>query len=138
MNDVTKLMIKNAHQALQHAYAPYSKYAVAACLCSEDNHLFTGVNVENSSYGLTLCAETSAICQMIAAGKHHIKSMVILNDRNTLCPPCGACRQRIYEFSSPATRIYLCHQQDVLHDMALDDLLPMAFSLKPLSGQSND
>ena len=64
--------------------------------------------------------------------------MVILNGDNALCPPCGACRQRIHEFSTPKTRIYLCDQQTVLQEMTVDDLLPMAFSLKPLSGQLND
>lgn len=131
-------MIHNASQALQYAYAPYSKFKVAACLCSEDNTFYTGVNVENSSYGLTTCAETSAICQMIAAGKHQIVSMVILNGDNTLCPPCGACRQRIHEFSSAKTRIYLCNQHVVLQETTIDQLLPMAFSLKPLPGQTND
>ena len=138
MNETIKLMIYNASQALQHAYAPYSKYSVGACLCSEDNTLYTGVNVENSSYGLTICAETSAICQMITAGKHQIKSMVILNGDNALCPPCGACRQRIHEFSTPKTRIYLCNQQNILKTVTVGELLPMAFSLKPLSGHNND
>ena len=136
MNEITQLMINHASNALVHAYAPYSNYAVSACLCSEDDTLFTGVNVENSSYGLTLCAEASAICQMISAGKHHIKSMVILNANNTLCPPCGACRQRIHEFASPKTQIYLCNDHIVLQEMTLDDLLPMAFSLNPLSGKN--
>ena len=136
MKDITHLMINKAVHALQHAYAPYSKYTVAACLCSEDGSLFTGVNVENCSYGLTICAETSAICQMIAAGQHQIKSMVILSGDNALCPPCGACRQRIHEFSTLETRIYLCNQSVMLKTMTPDDLLPMAFSLK--SGHTND
>jgi len=135
MNNTIKSMIDNASQALKHAYAPYSNYTVGACLCCEDGTLFTGVNVENSSYGLTLCAEASAICQMVAAGKRQIKSMVILNGENALCPPCGACRQRIQEFSTPETPIYLCNQEAVLQEMSLDELLPMAFSLKPLSGK---
>ena len=131
-------MIKKASLALQHAYAPYSNYTVGVCLCSEDDELFTGVNVENSSYGLTICAETSAICQMITAGKHKINSMVILAGDNAICPPCGACRQRIYEFSTPTTQIHLCNQQTIFKSMLLDDLLPMAFSLKPLTGQTYD
>ena len=138
MNDNTQLMINKATQALQHAYAPYSKYTVAACICSEDDVLYTGVNVENSSYGLTICAETSAICQMISAGKLRMKSIVILAGDNALCPPCGACRQRIHEFSTIETRIYLCNQQNILKTVTVGELLPMAFSLKPLSGHNND
>ncbi len=129
MNEVTKLMINNARSALQNAYAPYSKYTVASCLCTKDNTLFTGVNVENSSYGLTVCAETSAICQMVAAGHHRIKSMVILAGDNALCPPCGACRQRIHEFSLEETRLYLCNKTVVLKTVSINELLPMAFSL---------
>ena len=138
MNETIKVMIDKASQALQHAYAPYSKYSVSACLCSEDNTIFTGVNVENSSYGLTICAESSAICQMISAGNHQIKCMVIMNGENTLCPPCGACRQRIHEFHTPETRIYLCNKHTVLQELTLDDLLPLAFNLQPLSGKTND
>lgn len=135
MNELTRLMINHASKALQNAYAPYSKYTVGACLCSEDNSLFTGVNVENSSYGLTICAETSAICQMVAAGQRKIKSMVILAGDNALCAPCGACRQRIYEFSTPETKIYLCNQQTILQSKTPDELLPMAFSLKDTPGK---
>ena len=135
MNELTKLMIKHASKALQNSYAPYSKYTVAACLCSEDNSLFTGVNVENSSYGLTICAESSAICQMVAAGQRKIKSMVILAGDNVLCTPCGACRQRIVEFSTSETQLYLCNQQTILQTKTPDELLPMAFCLKDTSGK---
>ena len=131
MTDLTPSMIKLARQALNRAYAPYSNYHVASCLCSEDESLFTGVNVENASYSLTICAESSAICQMIAAGKQKIKSLVVLNGVNTLCTPCGACRQRIVEFSTKDTIVHLCNDQAVLKSISIDELLPFAFSFKP-------
>ncbi len=124
-------MIHQAKQALVHAYAPYSNFQVASCLCSEDGNLYTGVNVENTSYGLSICAEASAICHMIAAGKRKIKSLVVLNGENTLCSPCGACRQRIMEFSTPDTLVHLCDEQAVIKTMRIDELLPEAFRLKP-------
>lgn len=130
MDEITQLMIKKASCSLQNSYAPYSHYAVAACICSEDDDLFTGVNVENSSYGLTICAETAAICQMIASGRRKIKSMVLMAGDNALCAPCGACRQCINEFSTPQIRIHLCNQQGILKTMSMDELLPMAFKLK--------
>jgi len=130
MNDIIQSMITKSHLALQHAYSPYSKYRVAACICTKTNELFTGVNIENCSYGLTICAESAAICHMIAAGKKNIKSMVVLAGDNAFCSPCGACRQRIYEFSSPDTLIHLCDQHTILKSMTIDELLPMAFSLK--------
>jgi cytidine deaminase len=113
MDETTQLMIKTA--------------TVAACIRSEDDSLFTGVNVENSSYGLTICAETSAICQMVADGKRQIKSIVLMAGDNALCAPCGACRQCINEFSTPQTLVHLCNQQTVLKTMSIDELLPMAF-----------
>jgi cytidine deaminase len=130
MDDITELMIKEANRTLQYSYAPYSNYAVAACVCSEDDRLFTGVNVENSSYGLTICAETSAICQMISAGPRKIKSIVLMAGNNMLCAPCGACRQFISEFSTSATRIHLCDKKRILETVGISELLPMAFTLK--------
>jgi len=129
MNETIKQMISHAHQALAHSYAPYSHFTVAACICSEKDVLFTGVNVENSSYGLTICAERSAISQMIVSGARQIKSIVILAGTNELCTPCGACRQCIHEFSIPETLIYLCNKETILKTMTIDALLPMAFKL---------
>lgn len=131
LNNLIERMISHASNALQHAYAPYSHYCVGACICCEDDSLHTGVNVENSSYGLTICAESSAICKMASEGKHTIKSIVILAKNNQLCAPCGACRQRIYEFSIPETQIYLCNQQTVLKTTTINELLPLAFHLNP-------
>ncbi len=97
-------------------------------------HFYHGINVENSSYGLTTCAETAAITAMATAGEQLIKSIVILAGNNLLCPPCGACRQRIHEFSLPTTRIYLCNKETVLQELTIDELLPLAFDFKPPGG----
>lgn len=131
MDNTTQHMIKMAHQALSNSYAPYSNFTVAACICTDDDHYYTGVNVENGSYGLTICAEASAICNMVSAGKRVIKSMVILAGNDLLCAPCGACRQRIHEFSSPETIIHLCNQETVFYSKTISDLLPLAFDFKP-------
>lgn len=130
MNKMIERMIKEAHQALAHAYAPYSKFKVASCICTDQDQLYTGVNVENGSYGLTLCAEASAICQMVRAGEQRIKSLVVLASTDQLCPPCGACRQRIHEFSSESTQIHLCNKDSVFRTMSLSELLPVAFDFK--------
>lgn len=131
MTNLIQRMIKEAHDKLKNAYSPYSNYQVASCLCSENNNLYSGVNVENASYGLTLCAEASAICNLISSGEKKIKSMVILNGLNTLCSPCGACRQRIIEFSDENTIIYLTNANTVIKSFAVDELLPHAFRFKP-------
>ena len=131
MNKLTAKMISEAHSILNNAYAPYSKFTVASCICTDKDNLYTGVNVENGSYGLTVCAEVSAICNMVTAGEQRIKSMVVLAGTNLLCPPCGACRQRIHEFSTPDTLIHLCNKDSIFRTMTIEELLPLAFNFKP-------
>lgn len=128
MDPITAKMISTAHKTLEHAYAPYSRFTVACCIQTENDNFYTGINVENSSYGLTLCAEASAIAAMVTAGEQHIKSMVVLAGSNTLCSPCGACRQRIHEFSNPNTMIHLCNKDSVLQSITINELLPLAFN----------
>lgn len=130
MSHTVENMISKAHQALSSAYAPYSKFTVASCICTDTNNLYTGVNVENGSYGLTLCAEACAICCMVASGEQHIQSMVILAGDNKLCSPCGACRQRIHEFSTQNTIIHLCNSTSIFQSLSLNELLPLAFDFK--------
>lgn len=127
MDSITAKMISKAHAALAHSYAPYSKFKVACCIRTDKDNLYTGINVENSSYGLTLCAETSAIAAMVTAGEHHIKSLVVLAGTNELCSPCGGCRQRIYEFSAPDTMIHLCNKDSILRSVSIQEILPLAF-----------
>lgn len=131
MDTIITKMIANAHSALAHAYAPYSKFTVAACICTDKDTLYTGVNVENGAYGLTTCAEASAICTMVGSGQQRIKSIVVLAGNNQLCPPCGACRQRIYEFSTPETLVHLCDKDSIIQSICIDELLPLAFHFKP-------
>jgi cytidine deaminase len=131
MDFTIKKMISKAYQALAHSYAPYSKFHVACCICTDKENLYTGVNVENGSYSLGLCAEASAVSAMVSAGEQHIKSAVILANNNLLCSPCGACRQRLYEFSTPDTQIHLCNKDSLLRSVSIDELLPLAFDFKP-------
>lgn len=131
MDKLIESMIAAASKALPNAYAPYSKFKVASCILTTQGNVYTGVNVENGSFGLTSCAEASAISKMITAGEQKIKSIVILANNNLLCPPCGGCRQRIYEFATAKTCIHLCSQDSVLHSIAINELLPLAFDFKP-------
>ncbi|HFC9842615.1 TPA: cytidine deaminase [Legionella pneumophila] len=131
MDKLTSKMISEAHKVLVNAYAPYSKFSVAACICTDKNNFYTGVNVENISYGLTTCAEVSAICNMVTAGERKIKSIVVLAANNLLCSPCGACRQRIHEFSSSDTMVHLCNKETIFHSITINELLPLAFDFNP-------
>jgi len=129
MSDTLPTMIKHAEGVLNKSYSPYSNFKVSCCIEDEDGILYLGVNVENASYGLSTCAETSAISQLITSGNKLIKQAVIMNGDGTLCPPCGACRQRLIEFSKPDTLIHLCDHNKVLKTLTMDELLPYAFKL---------
>lgn len=131
MDKMIAQMITEASKALPNAYTPYSQFKVASCIRTDEDNLYTGVNVENGSYGLTICAESSAICHMITAGEKKIKEIVILAHNNLLCPPCGACRQRIHEFSTPDTMIHLCNEKTIFQSLSVDQLLPLAFDFNP-------
>lgn len=125
----SELMAKKACEAMKNAYAPYSKYQVGACVEAEDGSLFAGCNVENASYGLTCCAERSAIFALISAGKKKIKAIALVGSGNELCTPCGACRQVIREFAAPFAPIYLCdpQTQKVVETTNIKTLLPRSF-----------
>lgn len=120
-------MLKIAMETKQRAYAPYSKYLVGACILTENDKMFGGCNVENASYGLTICAESSAITRMIINGEKKIKALLVTGTGKEMCTPCGACRQRIREFVPLDTPIYLCDDKKILDVMTLDELLPKSF-----------
>ncbi len=129
MSQNAELMAKKACEAMQNAYAPYSKYKVGACVEAEDGTLFTGCNVENASYGLTNCAERSAIFALISSGKRKIKALAVVGSGDELCTPCGACRQVIREFAIPDAPIYLCdpRTEKVIETTNIKTLLPKSF-----------
>ena len=89
-------LIEAALKVREHAYAPYSEFAVGAAVLTEDGNIFVGCNVENASYGLAICAERNAIASAIAAGKRKFVAVAIA--ATPLASPCGACRQFIFEF----------------------------------------
>lgn len=129
MSKIAEIMAQKAYEVMQNAYAPYSKYHVGACVQAEDGTLFTGCNVENASYGLTICAERAAIFAMISAGKKRIKAIALVGSGAELGSPCGACRQVIREFAAPDAPIYLCDSRTkkVAETTNISKLLPQSF-----------
>ena len=122
-------LIASALAARNHAYAPYSKFLVGAAVLTEDGTLFTGTNVENASYGLTICAERIAAGGAVAAGHRRITAVAVATTGGA--SPCGACRQFLAEFGG-AMKIY---QVDADHpgsiiETSLDVLLPSQFELE--------
>jgi cytidine deaminase len=120
-----------ARTAMKHAYAPYSNFRVGAAILLRDGRVFTGCNVENASYGLTICAERNAVFAAVAASarKPEILAVAVVNHRGVACSPCGACRQVLAEFGPLATVWYLGAKGVVQRTM--QELLVDGFSFPP-------
>ena len=125
-------LIDNAKQASQCAYAPYSKFKVGAAIQTNQG-IYTGCNVENASYGLTICAERNALTSMIAGGTRVIEAIAIYTPTAIPTMPCGACRQFINEFSPDCLIISACDDKSVIKHYRLNELLPEAFGPHNLS-----
>ena len=117
-----------AKNAIGKSYSPYSGFAVAAAVKDESGNSYIGVNVENASYGLTQCAERTAICTAVAAGAKAITGIAIYTPTSTPCTPCGACLQVIKEFAENVSISCICDGEDRL-ESTIDELMPHAFEL---------
>ena len=118
-----------AKEAASRAYAPYSAFKVGSALLTKSGNIYTGCNVENASYGLTVCAERNAIANAInAEGKIEIEKIVVYTPTPSPTPPCGACRQVIHEFGNPDVYSFCDSEQSTHHKMS--ELLVNAFKLK--------
>lgn len=123
-------LIEVATQAMASAYAPYSQFRVGAALLTATGEIVAGCNVENASYGLSMCAERNAIARaIISLGEDtmEVRAIAIVNSQNVPCSPCGACRQVIWEFGQNAQVIFLGKQG--WQALSIKQLLPEAFSL---------
>ena len=119
-----------AMAAMSRAYAPYSHYAVGAAVMTSGGQTFAGCNIENASYGLTLCAERIAIGNAVSQGRRSIQAIAVATRDGG--SPCGACRQVLAEFADGACEVFLLNSQgDLLCQSTLEELLPLRFSLSP-------
>lgn len=123
--DVQQL-IECAIEARQQSYSPYSNFAVGAALLCEDGTIFKGCNIENASYGLTNCAERTAIFKAISEGHRKFKALAVVADTEGPCSPCGACRQVMKEFKIPT--IIMANLKGNMEIVSIKDLLPFSFS----------
>ena len=128
-----KRLITLAQEAAKNAYAPYSGFAVGAALLSSDGEVFTGCNIENSSFGATCCAERTAFFKAVSEGVYDFDAIAVVGgkdgDFSKPCPPCGICRQVMAEFCGPDFKIILANGSDEAKVFALSKLLPESFSL---------
>ena len=123
-----KRLIELSYEMMLNAYAPYSNFSVGAAILSENDKLFGGCNVENAAYPEGTCAEAGAISAMIAGGCKTIKEIYIVSKSENIVSPCGGCRQKIKEFSSDQTKIFLCNIKWDYKLFSLNELLPFSFS----------
>jgi cytidine deaminase len=119
-------LIELAKKALANSYSPYSNFRVASAVKTKSGKTYTGVNIENSSYGLTICAERVAVSKAVSEGDRDIETVVVYTDTDEPTPPCGACRQFIAEFNREAN-IIIAWRKGV-KQVNLKDLLPLAFT----------
>ena len=122
-------LIEAARAVRENAYAPFSNFRVGAALETDDGEVITGCNVESASYGLTVCAERVAIWKAISQGKRKIKHIAVVADTEDLTPPCGVCRQIIWEFGGDIP-VILANLKGKTEIVQMKNLLPRAFDTK--------
>ncbi len=127
-----RLLIEKAEEVLPLAYAPYSRFHVAAALLCSDGTVYTGCNVENASYPAGICAERAAVFKAVSEGRREFSCMVIMGGKNgqveDYCPPCGICRQVLREFTNPSCFwIVLAKTKEDCRIFSLEELLPESF-----------
>ena len=128
-------LIACALEARDRAYAPYSRFAVGAAIMSTDREIYTGCNVENSSFGATNCAERTAIFKAVSEGTKDFMAIAICGGPmgqpvSGICTPCGICRQVLSEFCSPDMPVILLTGEESYEEHSLGELLPMGFTLE--------
>ena len=124
-------LIVAARSVREHAHAPYSNFRVGAAVRAKSGRIFTGCNVENATYGLTLCAERVAIFKAISEGERGFDAVAVVADTDSLTPPCGACRQILWEFGGDL-EVVLANLKEETGRHRLKDLLPLPFDARLL------
>ena len=128
---MTDTLVDAARAVQQRAYAPYSRFRVGCALEADDGRVFVACNVENASYGLTICAERAAVCVAVAAGARRFRRAVVVSDADPPAAPCGACRQVLSEFGGDLRVESVGSAQTVSWTVA--ELLPAAFGKEQLA-----
>lgn len=119
-------LVEYALKARENAHVPYSNFKVGAAILTAEGAVYTGCNIENASYGLTNCAERTAIFKAVSEGKTHFMAMAIVADTDDVCAPCGACRQVLVEFKIPW--IIMANTKGDKKIVPLAELMPYAFT----------
>ncbi|MBM7559689.1 cytidine deaminase [Marinitoga litoralis] len=131
-----ELLYEKAKEAMNKSYSPYSKFKVGAALITKSGKIYTGTNIENASYGLSMCAERTAIFKAVSEGEKDFETLVVIADTDGPVSPCGACRQVIAEFG--VDEIVLTNLKKDFKIMSVEDLLPYGFSGEELDDKNSD
>jgi cytidine deaminase len=134
LSEEIESLIETAKRAREQAVAPFSNFRVGAAVKTADGKIYTGCNVESASYGLTVCAERVAIWKALSEGERQFTDMAVVADTETLTPPCGTCRQIIWEFARGA-RIVFANLEGTSEEFHIADLLPRAFDARFLKNK---
>ena len=124
----TTELIKLAVEVSQQAYVPYSHFPVSAVLVTKDDQIYTGVNIENASFGLTNCGERTAIFKAVSEGAREFKELIVYGQTDKPISPCGACRQVMAEFFEPDLPVTLVSKDKSTVVMTVKELLPYSFT----------
>ena len=126
-------LVESARRARSHAYSPYSKVRIGAAVLCSDGRVFSAANIENSSYGLSCCAERAAIFKAVSEGARDIVAIAVIGKSEQFTRPCGACRQVMVEFN-PKMKVLMRGVDGFMADETADSLLPRHFNPPELSG----
>ncbi|SHG86073.1 cytidine deaminase [Thermosyntropha lipolytica DSM 11003] len=128
-----KLLIKEAREAQKYAYAPYSRFKVGAALLTKKGRVYKGANIENASYGLTVCAERVAVFKAVSEGELDWEGICVVSSGSGFAYPCGACLQVLSEFASEL-KVVVADENNFYQEFSLRDLFPTAFCLDKQEG----
>ncbi|MBC7765153.1 MAG: cytidine deaminase [Hyphomonadaceae bacterium] len=121
-------LMKKAMQAMRLSYAPYSKFTVGVALLSSQGEVFLGANIENASFGATICAERVALSCALMAGARQFEAIAIVANSDEIVLPCGICRQVLVEHCTPTLKVICSNQLEAFKSYPLSDLMPIAFT----------
>lgn len=132
-------LFEEAKKARENAYAPYSKFSVGAALITKSGKIYRGCNIENASFGLTNCAERTAIFKAVSEGERDFQALLVVADTKDPVSPCGACRQVLAEFCPPRMPVYLANVNGNIEQTTVEQLLPSSFKSEDMkdAGKSN-
>ena len=131
---IKEKMLEKAKNAIKNAYVPYSGFRLSASILTDEGKIFTGVNIENASYGLTICAERTALFKAVSEGYRNFEALLLYSEGDKIITPCGACRQVISEFTNDM-EIIMINKNDKEYSKNIAKLLPGAFNQEDMDDE---